>query len=149
MKFPISLSPMETKIIVNGKPIAKARPRFGRAGKFDKIYNAQESEEGKFLLLAIEQISHVFEGPIELTIFFYMPRPKIHYGTGKNEGVLKKSAPIFHTTKPDIDNLIKFPLDILNEVAWKDDRQIVKITAVKKYSEKPRTEILIKEFKNG
>ena len=136
---------METKIIVKGKPIAKARPRFARAGKFVKIYNAQESEEGKFLLLAIDQISHIFEGPIELTMSFYMPRPRSHYGTGKNEGVLKKSAPIFHTTKPDIDNLIKFPLDILNEVAWKDDRQIVKITAVKEYSETPRTEILIKE----
>ncbi|HSH52137.1 MAG TPA: RusA family crossover junction endodeoxyribonuclease [Bacteroidales bacterium] len=136
---------METKVIVKGKPIAKARPRFARAGKFIRTYNAQESEEGKFLLLAIEQINHVFEGPIELAMFFYMPRPKSHYGTGKNEGVLKVSAPIFHTTKPDIDNLIKFPLDILNEVAWEDDRQIVKITAVKEYSEIPRTEILIKE----
>lgn len=140
---------LTTEITVKGKPIAKARPRFARAGKYVKTYNAQESEEGKFLLLAIEQINKVHKGPIELYMTFFMPRPKSHYGTGKNEGKLKKSAPLYHTSKPDIDNLIKFPLDVLNEVAWEDDRQIIYIQAVKRYSDNPKTQILIKEVENG
>ena len=46
----------------------------------------------------------------------------------------KKEAAGWHTSKPDIDNLIKGVLDGLNGVAYKDDMQVVKISARKQYS---------------
>jgi Holliday junction resolvase RusA-like endonuclease len=43
--------------------------------------------------------------------------------------------------KPDIDNVIKIIADSLNGIAYKDDTQIVKLTAHKLYSDNPRVEI--------
>ena len=132
------------KITIPGKPIAKKRPRFARHGKFVRTYNDQETEEGRFLLEAKQQVNQApIEGPLSVSCRFFMPRPKSHYGTGRNAGKLKASAPDHHTIKPDIDNLKKFVLDCLNGVAWKDDCQVVKASQVKWYSENPRTEIEI------
>lgn len=40
------------------------------------------------------------------------------------------------TTKPDVDNVAKSILDALNGVWYKDDRQVVKLTVEKLYSER-------------
>lgn len=135
------------KIIIPGPPIAKKRPRFARIGKGVRTYSDQETEEGKFVLFARQQITQRFDGPLVMVCKFVMPRPKGHYGTGKNSGKLRPSAPVCHTTKPDTDNLIKFVWDCLNGEAWKDDTQIVGIEAKKFYADdgEPRTEIEIKE----
>ena len=131
-------------LTILGNPIAKARPRFSRRGKFVVTYNAQETEEGRWLWEAKQQINQPpLEGPIKIDCTFYMSRPKSHYGTGKNAGKLKASAPTFHTKKKDLDNLIKMILDCLNHVAWKDDSQVCQIKAQKSYSDNPRTEIQI------
>lgn len=45
--------------------------------------------------------------------------------------------------KPDIDNIIKSVADGLNNVAYIDDSQIIKITAEKFYSENPRIEVTV------
>ena len=133
-------------IIIPGKPIAKKRPRFSRRGKFVATYNDQETEEGRFLLDARSQITKKAAGPIVVSIVFCMPRPKAHYGTGKNAGVVKESSPTTHTQKPDTDNLIKFVLDCLNSEAWNDDAQIVEIRAKKEWAENGKTLIDIAEI---
>ena len=131
------------KITIPGKPIAKARPRFARRGKFVITYSSQETEEGRWLWEAKGQVDQCFEGPAYVICHFYMPRPKGHYGTGKNSGKLKENAPNWHTKKPDVDNCIKFVLDCLNGLAWKDDCQIIMVSGQKEYCEAPRTEINI------
>src|SRR5208283_2635982 len=35
--------------------------------------------------------------PLDVCLMFVMPRPKYHYGSGKNSGKLKGGAPIWHT----------------------------------------------------
>jgi len=131
-------------LVIPGNPIAKTRPRFSRRGKFVITYNDQETEEGRFLWEVKQQIKcPLLEGPIKIACIFYMPRPKSHYGTGKNAKILKPNAPVFHTKKKDLDNLEKFVYDCLNHVVWKDDSQIVESMAQKIYSNNPRTEIKI------
>lgn len=140
------------KLIIPGKPIAKKRPRFARRGKFVATYNDQETEEGRFLWEVKKQLAQhwrLIKNPIEITTIFYMGRPKNHFGTGKNKERLKNSAPIYHTTKPDIDNLQKMVYDCLNSTVWADDSQICKSTAQKIYSEQPQTIIIIKEVDYG
>jgi len=44
-----------------------------------------------------------------------------------------------HTSRPDLDNLVKLLTDALNGVAWKDDSQIVRIVGVKQYGPRPST----------
>lgn len=123
------------EIIIKGKPIAKARPKFYRRGKHVGTYNPQESEEGRWLWEAKQQITECFDGPIKVYIEFYFSRPKSHYGTGQNKDVLKMSSPKYHLQKPDIDNCVKFVLDCLNGHAFKDDKQIFAIEAYKSWDD--------------
>jgi Holliday junction resolvase RusA-like endonuclease len=123
-------------IIIPGKPIAKKRPRFARRGKYVVTYNDQETEEGKFFLLAREQFKgEIITGPVDLWLRFYMPIPK---STSKKNRNLMNLGLIRHTKRPDLDNL-----DCLNGLVWKDDSQVCRLEAVKLYGEEPRTEIRI------
>lgn len=129
----------EIHLIIPGNPIAKKRPRFARRGKFVTTYNPQGTEEGKFICLMQNSSKHdpIPAGtPIHLRLFFSMPIPS---------SFLKKKieAGIFHTKKPDLDNLIKFVKDCANGILWHDDSQVVSVEAMKCYSPKPSTEIII------
>lgn len=63
--------------------------------------------------------------PIELSLMVYVARAKGHFGTGRNAGVLKESAPLYPTSKPDLSNTLKLVEDALTHYAWPDDDQIV------------------------
>lgn len=63
-------------------------------------------------------------GPVLMVYSFLFPRPKSHYGTGKNADVLKPSAPRFHTTKPDLTKIIRSTEDALTGIVYKDDSQV-------------------------
>lgn len=54
----------------------------------------------------------------------------------------KQQAAIVHqvlpTSKPDTDNCVKAIFDALNGVVWVDDKQVVDLRVVKRYSDSPR-----------
>lgn len=62
--------------------------------------------------------------PISVEFHFVMPRPKYHFGTGKNAERLKDDAPTFHDVKPDLTKLIRSTEDALTGRLWTDDAQI-------------------------
>jgi len=129
------------KIIIPGRPIAKSRPRFARRGKFVTTYSDQETEEGKVLWEIRQQRPEKrFTGSISVDLWFGMPIPK---STSKRELQAMKNGFVPHIKKPDIDNLIKFYLDVMNQEIFEDDKQIFLISAEKRYSDNPRTEIII------
>ena len=75
-------------------------------------------------------------GPVGLSLGFYLPRPKGHYGTGRNADSLRPSAPRHPVTKPDLDKLIRAVLDALTSAGlWRDDSQVVSILAGKEYAD--------------
>lgn len=77
------------------------------------------------------------DGPVSVRITFMLPRPKSHFGTGRNAGKLKKSAPESHTVMPDLDKLVRSTLDALTSAGvWKDDAQVMSITTRKIYGDK-------------
>ena len=82
-------------------------------------------------------ITEPLEGSLEVTLVFYFPRPKSHYGTGKNSEVLKPSAPVHHMQKPDVDNVCKSTLDAMNAVVYQDDKQVVRLRAQKEGAAQP------------
>ena len=131
------------KIIISGKPIAKKRPRFARRGKFVTTYSDQETEEGKVLWeIRQQRPEKPIETPISIYLWFGMPIPK---STPKKQIKAILAGNRQHTKKPDIDNLIKFYLDVMNSEVFIDDKQIYYLSAIKEYDEKPRTEIRINE----
>jgi Holliday junction resolvase RusA-like endonuclease len=122
-------------IVVKGDPVPSQRPRMTRRGKVYPVAKCVEYQK-TVTLAAQEQGGGVCfpEGqPLKMGLVFRMPRPKAHYGTGKNSGVLKATAPTAHTSKPDVDNLIKGVIDGLAGVVFHDDRQIARLTVEKRY----------------
>ena len=75
----------------------------------------------------------LMSGPVAASLRFVFPRPKHHYRTGKNQHLLKDSAAIWHSTKPDIDKLQRAVFDSLSGVLIQDDSQIAKVLAEKMY----------------
>ncbi len=128
-------------IEIPGVPVSKKRPRFFRRGNYVGTYNPQESEESKTMW----HISQAMEGrkpldvPLELMMTFFMPIPNSLPKCKRN---VIESNPI-HGKKPDIDNLIKHVLDAANGILFVDDRQIHSIRARKKYSNEPKTRIVV------
>ena len=132
---------MIIEITIEGKPIAKKRPRFVRRGKFVSAYNEQETEEGRWLWEALPQVGNKkFEGPVKMECDFIMPIPK---STSIKKRVAMITGKTSHTKKPDLDNCLKFVKDCLNGHAWIDDAQVVEVTAKKYYGTDPMTVIKI------
>jgi Holliday junction resolvase RusA-like endonuclease len=78
--------------------------------------------------------AHPFVGAVKVEITFGLGRPKGHYGTGKNVGKVRDSAPWYPQGRPDLDKLARAVLDGLTAGgAWVDDAQVVCLTARKVY----------------
>lgn len=71
------------------------------------------------------------EGPVSLRLRFAFHRPKGH--TGKR-GLLP-SAPEHKVTKPDLDKLVRSTLDAMTGVVFRDDSQVISLTAWKGWTE--------------
>ena len=80
-----------------------------------------------------EEEPELLTGPIELTLTFSRPRPRSHYGTGRNAGKLKPSAPAYPITRPDTIKLARAVEDALTGVVWRDDSQVVDHCLLKKW----------------
>lgn len=132
-------------ITIKGTPIAKKRPRFFRRGNFEGAYNPQETEEGRWLWEAQDQITEkIEEGPISLKVKFSFPPLKSW--PKKTLKQLQDEQLLCHFKKPDLDNCIKFVKDCLNGIAWHDDSQVSQISAIKCYALEAKTEIEVKKI---
>lgn len=66
------------------------------------------------------------EHGVLVDLHFYLPRPKGHYRTGKNAGLLRVDAPVGHITRPDKDKLERSTNDALTSSGViRDDSCIV------------------------
>jgi len=73
----------------------------------------------------------VLEGPLAVTMGFFMPRPKGHYGA---KG-LKPNAPAFPISRPDVLKISRSTEDALTGVVWRDDSQTISLGLCKVYAE--------------
>ena len=73
--------------------------------------------------------------PLDLMITWSLPRPASHYGTGRNAGRLKDSAPLYPTGRPDVDKLTRAVFDaVTKSERIHDDALIVDATVRKRYA---------------
>ena len=137
---------MQLEITIKGKPVSQKRHRHTKKGF---TYDPSKGEKSDFIVLLHESApKQPLGGDIFLQAYFYLPRPKKHFRTGKFSGVLKKDIPLYCKTRPDLDNYLKFVMDCCNGVIWIDDSQVVRVMMSKSYSIEPRTELIIEEY-NG
>jgi Holliday junction resolvase RusA-like endonuclease len=74
--------------------------------------------------------------PLAVEMVFFLARPASHYGTGRNAGVVKASAPRFPGRTPDLSKLVRATEDALTDCgAWADDAQVVTLEAAKRWAD--------------
>ena len=138
------MKPVEFTVI--GNPCAKGRPRFSRRGAFVSTYSPKKTVDNAKIISGEAMVAMAGRKPLECALrcvlTFYMPIPK---STSKKDVAKMLSGEIRCKKKPDLDNLIKQWGDSMNEIVYLDDAQIIWITASKRYSDNPRTEIIIEE----
>lgn len=132
-------------IEVLGEVVGKQRPRASSHGGFVRMYTPQKTVNYESRIAYAWQEKYGdwhFEREIEVSvnIMIHVPIPKAF---SKKKRLLALNGEIKPTTKPDIDNVCKSVLDGLNKVAFADDKQVYKLSAIKRYSEMPKLEINI------
>ena len=124
-------------IFVAGLPVAQPRPRAVAIKGRARMYDPGTSNEWKACVIRdLKQYAGTFPAgiPIRCDFTFYMPRPKGHFGSGKNMCFLKPSAPKRPTGKPDNNNLTKSTEDAITAAGvWHDDSQVTDGRIRKRY----------------
>lgn len=133
---------------VCGEPVGKGRPRFSfKSGHAYTPAKTREYEDRiKSAFLESEQKGFPAGVPLSISLIFGF---KIPNSASKKTREKMINCDILPMKKPDVDNVLKAVMDALNGLAYDDDKQIVKVWVFKKYSEVPRTTILIQEVLNG
>ncbi len=125
---------------VVGDPKGQPRPRAFRRGARAGVYAPAGPHKGWrdacYTVAERYRPDHPAEGPVAARLDFKFARPKSHLGTGRNAGIVKRSAPVDHAHKPDLDNMIKLVLDVLTQLGfWHDDSQVAALVASKCWAE--------------
>ena len=111
-----------------GHPVAQPRPRAAAVNGKARVYQpsgAAKQYKKHIALRARQVFAEPLSGPVSLELWFCMPRPKAR--TWKTKPMPRE----WHTSRPDVDNLMKAVMDALNGVAWQDDSQVCETLAVK------------------
>lgn len=120
-------------IWIPGTPRPQPRARSCRVGAGSRMYTPKTAQDWRTRIAAYcmqHRPPEPLTGPVSVSCTWLMPRPRGHYGTGRNAGKLKTSAPAWHTKgrgacNGDRDNLDKAVLDTLTELGfWLDDGQV-------------------------
>lgn len=124
-----------------GDPIPLMRHRSFLCGKHIRSFDPQTKQKEQVRWQLRSQFTdELITVPIALEVKFYMKIPKSTSKVRTKEMIQGK---IHHIKRPDIDNLLKFVLDCMNGVIFKDDSQVCVIHAEKIYAEKGHTIIRI------
>ena len=118
-------------LVIHGKPVGKARPRFSRRGNKVVTFTPRETQIYEQNVKSLAQVAMLgkamLEGPVKVTITAYFAHKK---KTG------------WHISRPDIDNVVKAILDGLNGVVFADDAVVAQLVASKQYGEE-RVEVQV------
>ena len=119
---------------IPGIPKGQPRPRaFARGGKA-RVFDPGTAEGWKsaiaLAVLDAKLAGLPLEGPLHVSLKCFFPRPKSH----STKRGLRPEAPVFHTSKPDADNVLKAALDALTHIGlWHDDSQVCSVRVLKSY----------------
>ena len=116
-----------------GQPRVRAFARKMGAKYVARVYDSDVADEWKRAVdLALEreflanQTKQDATSSFDCSLTFFFRRPKSHAAKG---GYTKLSAPVFHISKPDADNLAKLVLDRITRTGrlWRDDSQVSRL----------------------
>lgn len=127
--------PSTIAFVIPGTPVGKGRPKFARRGTFTVAYTPEKtaSYENLVKLAAAEAMGgrEVISGAVCVGIHLFVTPPASWSQKKQRDAISGRG--IFPTTKPDVDNVIKGIFDAMNEIVWKDDKQVVDVVVSKRY----------------
>ena len=134
-------------IVVEGTIRGKQRPRFntknGRAFTSGQTINYENWIKQCY----INQSNKLLNGPIRARIEIYYSVPKSYFKTKRKIEAIKDDID-YPMKKPDSDNIAKIVLDSLNKIAYEDDKQVVELTVIKRWTfDNERIEFEVEEIK--
>ena len=129
------MSSWDIDIVIPGSPIGKGRPRGTSAGGFVRLYTPKKTADWERSAALIARNAWgrapLDSCPIEVDVVAVFHRPK---------RLMRKKDPecrVVHTSKPDLDNVIKCALEMaVMGGLMRDDSLVCKITASSYYSSK-------------
>lgn len=135
---------MSLKIVIDGTPVAKARPRIATVKGKTRAYTPKKTRdyEARIAKAASDVMGDkpVLTCPVVCWIRVHVPVPK-SYSKKHREDI--QAGDLYPAKKPDLDNYIKAALDGINGIILHDDNQVCVISAAKYYAEIPRLEISV------
>jgi len=119
-------------IVLEGKPISKARPRFTRQGRAYTPGKTKEYEQ-QLRSIALQEMAdrEPTEMPCTMKILAQFEVPKSWPKYKQRDALTGEGN--WRPGKPDIDNIAKAVLDAFNGVVFKDDALVYKIEVEKRY----------------
>ena len=134
------------RFLVAGVPVAQGSKR--HVGKGIMIESSKQLQPWREAVIDAAQRAaggHSFFAGVALDLSFRFPRPKAHYGTGRNQGKLKSTVPLLKVTAPDLDKLCRAVLDALTQSGvLRDDALVASLYAEKRYDPRPGAEVVIR-----
>tara|TARA_R110000824_G_scaffold35913_1_gene112067 strand:+ start:85 stop:522 length:438 start_codon:yes stop_codon:yes gene_type:complete len=124
------------RLYIRGEPIPQPRPRVVTIGGRARAISAPSKhpvtdwKKRIMVALATQFDGDILDGPVRLDVTFLMPRPKRLMRRKDPEGE------VWHTTRPDADNLVKALKDACSGVIYKDDSQVCELIVRKKHHAK-------------
>ncbi len=121
---------MRLTIFVPGNPVPKGRPRFGRGRTYTPARTrAYESKVSQAAQEALQRAGlGRYGGRVSVAVSAVLAVPKSYTRAQRVDAVNGYSYP-----SGDLDNYAKV-MDGLNRIVWEDDRQIVQMSAIKRWA---------------
>lgn len=106
-----------------GIPKPQSRPRTFQAGVRIITWSPKTSWYGLVYAMALQNRPRpALDAPLSVEIDFIMPRPK------------SRKKDVWHTTRPDVENLLKPILDAFTQANfWRDDSLVARVLGTKRY----------------
>lgn len=125
--------------VIPGTPVGKGRPKFARRGAFVTTYTPEKTAnyENLVKLAAAEAMQGraIIDGAVAVAIALFVT-PPASWSQKKQRAALEHVT--MPTSKPDVDNVIKGIFDAMNDIVFRDDKQVVDLSVQKRYAEIPR-----------
>jgi Holliday junction resolvase RusA-like endonuclease len=137
---------MQIHFTVEGDPKGKGRPRFGRFGKFTRVYTDKQTQDYENLIKFFAAEAMGSTDPLETPVSVYL---YIRHGVPQSYSKKRTEACLSGlerpTKKPDWDNVAKSICDAVQGIVILNDTQIVDAHVKKVYSAVPGVDVMIME----
>jgi Holliday junction resolvase RusA-like endonuclease len=141
------MSPVEFTVLGRPQPAGSKRafPRKGGGVIVTDDNPRAKSWQQEIRTVALDAMGDAtpFVDPVEVFFRFVLTRPLGHFGSGRNAGSVRASAPVYPIVKPDVTKLIRAVEDAMTGIVFRDDAQIVNQRAYKTYGDPERVEVVV------